>query len=105
MDDKENKKNGIDARYVADLARLEITDKEAEIYGAQLDDVLDYVNKLRELDIENIEPTAHAAPLDNVWRDDIPGTSLERAAVLANAPASEDDAFIQVPAVIEEEDR
>jgi len=105
MSENEKKMNGIDARYVADLARLEITEKEAELYGAQLDDVLDYVNKLGELDIEDIEPTAHANPLYNIWREDIAGTSLERSSVLANAPAREHNSFIQVPAVIEEDDR
>jgi len=96
-------KTNLDVRYVADLARIDLTADEAQRYGAQLDAVLDYVGQLAELDVAGLEPTAHAMPLVNVLRADRAGDSLPRAGVLANAPAVADDQFIQVPPVIEEE--
>ena len=96
-------KTNLDVRYVADLARIELTDDEAQRYGAQLDAVLDYVGQLAELDVAGLEPTAHAMPLVNVLREDHTGDSLPRAGVLANAPAVAAGQFIQVPPVIEEE--
>ena len=96
-------KTNLDVRYVADLARIELTADEAQRYGAQLNAVLDYVGQLAELDVAGLEPTAHAMPLVNVLREDRAGDSLPRAGVLANAPAVADDQFIQVPPVIEGE--
>ncbi len=94
----------IDARYVADLARIEITDEEAERYGKQLDDVLEYVELLQKLKIDHIEPTAHATPRHNVTRLDQTEPSMHRKQMLANAPATAENKFIRVPAVIEDEE-
>ena len=94
----------IDVRYVADLARLELTDDEARRYGAELSAVLSYVAQLNELQLEGIEPTAHATRLANVFRNDAAGPNLEREKALANAPALTDDVLIRVPQVIEEEE-
>lgn len=91
----------IDVRYVADLARLALTPEEVAKYDAQLGDILHYVEQLKEVDVTGIEPTAHAAKLVNVLRDDRPGESLPREPVLANAPAVLDAQFVKVPAVIE----
>ncbi len=93
----------IDVRYVADLARIELTDAEAERYGTQLGAILDYIAQLRELNVDGIEPTAHATPLVNVLRADTPGASLPRELVVANAPAVADEVYIKVPVVIEDE--
>lgn len=93
----------MDVRYVADLARLELTDDEARRYGDQLQAVLAYVAQLRELDVAGVEPTAHATRLVNVLRDDAPAASLPRERLLANAPATAGEQFIRVPAVIAEE--
>ncbi len=100
----EKKAPAIDVRYVADLARIELTDEEAERYGQQLQDIIAYVDKLQELSVEGIEPTAHAMPLHNVLREDRVEPSLSREVMLANAPAVSRDQFVQVPAVIEEGD-
>ena len=95
--------SGIDVRYVADLARIELTDDEVERFESQLEDVLEYVNKLGRLDVDDIEPMAHTIPLTNVMREDEPRPGLDRDAMLANAPATADDEFIRVPPVIEDE--
>ena len=90
----------IDVDYVAHLARLELAPGEAEHFGEQLDQVLAYVRQLGELDVEGVEPTAHATPLANVLRADEPGESLERRPVLDNAPEARDGQFV-VPRIIE----
>lgn len=94
----------LNVRYVADLARLDLSDEEAARYGGQLDAVLDYIGQLNELDVTGIEPTAHAAPRFNVLREDVPGPTLDRRLVIANAPEQAEDAYIQVQAVMGGED-
>jgi aspartyl-tRNA(Asn)/glutamyl-tRNA(Gln) amidotransferase subunit C len=88
-------------RYVADLARIALTDDEVERFTGQLSVVLEAVGKLREVDTERISPTASVLPLENVWREDEarPGLSLEEA--MRNAPARDGDLF-RVQTVIEE---
>lgn len=92
----------IDVRYVADLARIELNDEEAQRFGDELDAILEYVAQLEKLDLEGIEPTAHAAPRVNVMREDETRSCLDRAVVIANAPAEVDEAYIRVPVVLEE---
>jgi len=94
----------IDVRYIADLARIKLTDEEAARYGAQLNAVLAYVAQLRELEVAAIEPMAHATPLLNVMRDDQAGAVLPRDKVLANAPVTADERYIRVPPVIAEDE-
>lgn len=91
----------IDVRYVAGLARLELTDAECATFQPQLDAILNYVETLSELDVEGIEPTAHPVPVYDVMREDTPGTSLPIDAVLANAPEHA-QGQIRVPKVIAE---
>jgi aspartyl-tRNA(Asn)/glutamyl-tRNA(Gln) amidotransferase subunit C len=88
-------------RYVADLARIALTDEEVERFTKQLSVVLDAVGKLREVDTAAIPPTASVLPLDNVMREDEvrPGLPLEDA--MRNAPARDGDLF-RVQTVIEE---
>ena len=93
----------VDVRYVADLARIALTDAEVSDFQKQLDDILAYVAQLKELNVDAIQPTAHAMPRVNVMRDDVPGATMPREELLANAPAVVDDVFIQVPVVIEED--
>ncbi len=90
----------MDINYVAHLARLELTDAEKQKIAAQLKDILAYVEKLNELDVSNVEPTAHAIPLANVWRKDEVRPSIDRDRVLRNAPEQARDLFI-VPKIIE----
>ncbi|HUL52263.1 MAG TPA: Asp-tRNA(Asn)/Glu-tRNA(Gln) amidotransferase subunit GatC [Opitutaceae bacterium] len=86
--------------YVANLARLALTDEEKATYSRQLGDVLRYVEKLRAIDVSQVEPTAHALPVYNVWADDQPAPGLPVEAALRNAPAQRDN-MIVVPIVVE----
>lgn len=89
-----------DVQYVANLARLELTDEELENLTKQLDGILTYMNKLNELDTEGIEPLSHVLPLKNVYREDKVAPSLPVEEALKNAPGRE-GRFFKVPKVIE----
>jgi len=91
----------IDVNYVANLARLELTEEEATQFQSQLGAILGYVEKLKELDVEGIEPTAHASPVFDRVREDVARPSLDREAFLQNAPDHANDQ-LRVPKVIEE---
>ncbi len=86
--------------HIAKLARLELSEDEKAAFTAQLGEVLGHIEKLKEVNVDGIEPMAHAFPLDNVWRDDVarPGLSVEDA--LRNAPAQRNN-MIAVPPVVE----
>jgi aspartyl-tRNA(Asn)/glutamyl-tRNA(Gln) amidotransferase subunit C len=86
--------------HIAMLARLSLTDEEKELFGAQLSSILDYMEKLNELDTENIEPTSHVLSLSNVMREDAPRDSISREDALSNAP-DRTDTFYRVPKIIE----
>ena len=88
-------------RYVADLARIALTDQEVERFTKQLSVVLDAVGKLREVDTDAISPTASVLPLDNVTREDAVRPSLTLEEAMRNAPARDGDLF-RVQTVIEE---
>jgi aspartyl-tRNA(Asn)/glutamyl-tRNA(Gln) amidotransferase subunit C len=90
-----------DVDAVARLARLHLTDDESERLREQLSAILSYIDKLRALDTEQVEPTSHAVPLVNVMRDDAPEPCLPAEAVLANAPDRQED-FFRVPRIIED---
>jgi aspartyl-tRNA(Asn)/glutamyl-tRNA(Gln) amidotransferase subunit C len=90
----------IDVKYVAHLARLELTPEEERKFGEQLGHVLGYVEKLKELDVTGIEPTAHAMPRVNVTRRDATRPSIPQEDALGNAPAQAGGLFI-VPKIIE----
>lgn len=90
----------IDVRYVANLARMELSDDEALKFQKQLDQVLDYVKQLEDLDLGDAEPMSHTIPLKNVFRKDEPRPTLDRETVLANSPA-ESKKQILVPKIIE----
>lgn len=86
-------------RNVARLARISLTDAEAERFGRQLGDILHYVEQLGELDVEGVQPLAHALDVHNVLRPDEPGRSLPAELALREAPARDGD-FFQVPRVL-----
>lgn len=86
-------------RHVGKLSRIELTDEQVETFSRQLGSILEYFDKLQELDTEGVEPMAHAVELTNVFGDDAAGESLSPDAALANAPARDED-FFQVPKVI-----
>jgi aspartyl-tRNA(Asn)/glutamyl-tRNA(Gln) amidotransferase subunit C len=90
----------IDIQYVAFLARLALTPEEERKFGAQLGQVLGYVDKLGELDVRAIEPTAHAVPRVNVTRPDEVKPSLPHDEAMRNAPATANGLFL-VPKIVE----
>jgi aspartyl-tRNA(Asn)/glutamyl-tRNA(Gln) amidotransferase subunit C len=90
----------IDVKYVAHLARLSLTPEEEKKFGAQLGQVLDYIAKLSELDVSQVEPTAHAVPLVNVLRPDEVRPGLAPGEALRNAPAQANGLFV-VPKIVE----
>lgn len=89
-----------DINYIAHLARLELAPDEAAKFGAQLGQILTYIEKLQELDVSGVEPTAHAVPLTNVVRADEVRPSLPQAEALRNAPAQANGLFL-VPKIVE----
>ncbi len=90
----------IDVKYVAHLARLSLTPEEEVKLSAQLGNILGYIEKLRELDVTNVEPTAHAVPMVNVTRADEVRPSLPHEDALRNAPRQAGGLFI-VPKIVE----
>jgi aspartyl-tRNA(Asn)/glutamyl-tRNA(Gln) amidotransferase subunit C len=90
----------IDIKYVAHLARISLTPDEEKKLAAQLGGILGYIEKLKELDVTNIEPTAHAVPMVNVTRADAIQNSLQHDEAMRNAPRQANGLFI-VPKIVE----
>jgi aspartyl-tRNA(Asn)/glutamyl-tRNA(Gln) amidotransferase subunit C len=90
-----------DVEHVANLARLEFSDEEKKTLMNQLNKILEYMEKLNELDTSNVEPLAQVIPLSNVFREDVVRPSNPVSEVLKNAPAKTDK-FFKVPKVIEQ---
>jgi aspartyl-tRNA(Asn)/glutamyl-tRNA(Gln) amidotransferase subunit C len=88
-------------RHIALLSRLECTDEEIRAFAADLNEILEYAEKLKELDTTGIEPTTHALRQKNVFREDVTRPSLTNQQALANAPESEAGHF-KVPQIIQE---
>ncbi len=86
--------------YVANLARLNLTENEEEVYTEQLNSILGFFDKLNELDTNNIKPTSHALDIYNVFREDEERESLPNEVALKNAPDQKDGQF-KVPTVME----
>jgi aspartyl-tRNA(Asn)/glutamyl-tRNA(Gln) amidotransferase subunit C len=89
-----------EVRYVADLARLELSPEEVELFTGDMNRILDYMDQLNELDTGGVEPTSHVLSLKNVFREDVVVESLPVDEVLANAPRREKGHFV-VPKIIE----
>lgn len=89
-----------DIKYVAHLARIALTPAEEEKLGAQLGQILAYIEKLNQLDVSNVEPTSHAVPLVNVTRPDEARPGMSQAEALMNAPAKANGLFM-VPKIVE----
>ena len=90
----------IDIGYVAQLARLELPAEQSAQLQRELESIVHYIDELAEVDVTGVEPTAHAARLFTVWREDETGGSLPRETMLANAPATVDGELIRVPQVL-----
>lgn len=88
-----------DVEKVSLLGRLQLSDDELDKMTAQLGQIVEYFELLKELDTENVEPMAHAVDIHNVFADDAPGESLPRESSLANAPKRDDECY-RVPAVL-----
>lgn len=89
-----------EVQRVATLARLELSPTEAEALTLQLDKILQYMEKLNELDTTTVEPLAHVVDIVNVFREDRVLNAPAADALLANAPATE-QGFLKVPKIIE----
>jgi aspartyl-tRNA(Asn)/glutamyl-tRNA(Gln) amidotransferase subunit C len=90
----------MDIGYVAHLARLQLSPEEQRHLGAQLGGILQYIEKLKEVDVSRVEPTAHAVPLVNVVRADDIRPSLAHDEAMRNAPAKGNGLFV-VPKIVE----
>lgn len=87
-------------KHIALLSRLKLQEKEIETYQEQLSRIIDYVEKLNEVNTAEIEATSHVLALNNVFREDIVKNSISRQEALRNAPDSTDK-FFRVPKIIE----
>ena len=89
-----------EVRYITHLARLKLKKEEEERFTEQLREILTYVDKLREVDTENVPPTSHLFPLKNVFREDKQRDSLTVEKALQNSPQNKRNQFV-VPRIIE----
>ena len=90
-----------EVQHIARLARVGLSEDDIARFREQLSEILDYFQRLREVNTDDVPPTAHTLPLHNVMRDDSPGRPFDKDDVLANAPHREGDCF-RVEAVLEE---
>ena len=89
-------------KYTANLARIELSDRELDHFTDQLGRILAYVDKLNTLDVAKFEPTSHVLEMKNVYREDIVKKSLPAFEVIKNAPGKENNLF-KVPKIIDTE--
>lgn len=92
--------NSIDVRYVANLARINLSDEEVETFGSQLAGVMAHIEKLSEVDIEGIEPTSHTTVDSNRVRKDVPVASIPPEGFLQNTP-DQAQGQLRVPKVVD----
>ena len=89
-----------DLQHVVKLARIELSAEEEQRISLQLSEIIQYVEKLNELDVDEIDPTAHVVQLTNVLREDQPRPSLSQDDAMRNAPKSANGLFV-VPKIVE----
>ena len=89
-------------KYTADLARIELSDRELDHFTGQLDRILAYVEKLDTLNVASLEPTSHVLEMKNVYREDVVKASLSASEAIKNSPAKENSLF-KVPKIIDTE--
>ena len=92
--------NSFDAAKVALLARLELSPEALNKLQGEMEAIVGYVDQLSELNVDGIEPTAHAIPRNNVLRDDVAEIDFTRDAMLSNAPATIDGELVRMPQVL-----
>jgi len=79
--------------HVAKLARLGLSEEEVEKMAGELSGILEHVDRIAELDLDDVPPTSHVVELENVLRPDVPHESLDREVALSQAPDPEGGAF------------
>ena len=89
-----------DVQHVARLARLKLSDRETDYFAGQLTRIIDYIDQLKELETSDTDPTDHVLSISNVFRKDKAKPSLDKEAVLKNAPLKKEGLF-KVPRIIE----
>ena len=89
-----------DVQHIANLAQLTFDEQEIESYQYQLSRILDYIEKLNQLDTEGVPPTSHVIPIRNVMKPDEKRDLFQREDIIANAPSTE-QGYFEVPKVIE----
>jgi len=94
--------NNIDIAHVAALARIELSDAEKQKFVGDFQTILGFFEKLNAVDVSALEPCAHAFPVFNVLRDDVPAETLPTDALLKNAPVARDEQIV-VPRVVDDE--
>lgn len=90
----------IDVGYVAELARLELTDEEKAVFQPQMENIVSYVEKISSVPVDGVEPMMHGRRLVNVFRADEVRPSMDREEALSNAPARVGDEFL-LPKIVE----
>lgn len=90
----------IDVRYVANLARINLSEEEVTRFGAQLEDIMGYIAQLSEVDVEGIEPSAHPIEMSNRVRQDEPAPSIPAEGFLQNTP-DQSNGQLRVPKVVD----
>ncbi|MHC4130923.1 MAG: Asp-tRNA(Asn)/Glu-tRNA(Gln) amidotransferase subunit GatC [Planctomycetota bacterium] len=98
---EKKKINKSQVEKIAKLSRLKLTEQEVREFTGQLSAIIDYVEKMNELDTKDVEPLAHCLPIHNVFRSDEPKESLGTEKVLSNAPQTDGD-FFKVPKILDE---
>ncbi len=96
--------SNIDLRHIARLSRLHLTEEELKFFETQVAQILSFVDKLKEVNVENVEPTSHPLSLSNVFRDDEVKPSLPIEGFLKHAPKAR-GRFFEVPKIIEDKSR
>ena len=90
----------IDVAYVAELARLELTDEEKALFQPQLENIVKYVEKIASVNVDGVPPTLHGQAIVNALREDAVRPSMNREEALANAPGRTGDEFL-LPKIVE----
>lgn len=87
-------------QYVAALAKLQVKEEQKEKTKEDLEKILNYMERMEELDTDEVEPMSHVLPLKNVFREDLVTNQADRENLLANAPKQKDGMFL-VPKTVE----
>lgn len=99
---KQNPPRHMDVRHVAHLARMDVTEAECLALSPQLDRILEFVDMLSRLDLDGMEPTAHAVDRVNVLREDEPKIFPETDTLVDNMPARIQDRLVRMPKIVED---